>query len=475
MIELEASDIQGLIFSGYKHRPYVAFLFVRLEDRRGARDWLRALVKDVTTGEHRPGTHAGPALNVAFSRSGLAALGMSQEALATFSSELQQGMAHPARSRQLGDVGKSDPETWEFGGPNRPVDALVLLHCETEAERASVVAAHRAKLTEHKGITEVAVVESAILSDDKEHFGFRDGISQPAIEGVREPRPEEEQRQVKPGEFVLGYTDEYDRAQLGPTISPVEDPDGVFPLDRDDQTGRKAFGRNGSYLVCRKLYQDVAAFWRFMSEKTARPDGSKDEEAAVKLASKAVGRWPSGASLTQAPERDPEVPMTERPDNNFKYADDDLLGLKCPVTAHVRRCYPRDTLPPGAKVAEILNQRHRLLRRGKPYGPPLADPRGAVDDGVDRGLVFICLQSNLRRQFEFVQQTWLNNQGFDTLYTDRDLTAGMQDGTGTLTIPGEPFRTRYKGVPRVVQTRGGEYFFMPGIKALKWLAGPVDK
>lgn len=470
MIELERSDIQGLIFSGYKHQPAGAYIFLRLSDRDGARAWLRSLLDEVTTAEHRPKVGRKANLNVAFTSTGLLALGLSADTVSTFPIEFQQGMATPNRARQLGDTGDSAPETWDFGGPDRPVDALLFLFGASEDERAALVAAHRARFAEHRGVVEVALIESVSLGDDREHFGFRDGISQPSVEGVRPPRPDEIQTQVKPGEFVLGYTDEYAHAQLAPTMDPDEDPDDRFPVDGDDEHGRKAFARNGSYVVCRKLHQDVGAFWSFLGEKTRRTDGAADEEAMVLLGAKCMGRWPSGVSLVHAPDRDPGLPAGERPRNDFNYGIDDQFGQKCPVTAHVRRAHPRDGLPPDPERSDVVNRRHRMLRRGKAYGPPLAEPRGGVDDGADRGTLFICLQSNLRRQFEFVQQTWLNNAGFDTLYTDRDPIAGAQDGRGTLTIPGEPFRTRYAGVPRFVRTRGGGYFFLPGVKALRWLA-----
>src|SRR5262249_32312300 len=156
---------------------------------------------------------------------------------------------------------------------------------------------------------------------------------------------------------------------------PKEDPDNRLPVDPDDERGRKAFARNGSYLVCRKLYQDVAAFWRFMGEKTRRPDGTTDEEAMVRLGAKAMGRWPSGLSRAHAPDRDPNLPPGERARTDFNYSIDDTYGHKCPVTSHVRRAHPRDSLPPDPERSDIVNRRHRMLRRGKPYGPGLAEPK----------------------------------------------------------------------------------------------------
>jgi Dyp-type peroxidase family len=217
-------------------------------------------------------------------------------------------------------------------------------------------------------------------------------------------------------------------------------------------------GRNGSFVALRKLHERVAAFRQFLAANAA---SAADAEL---LAAKLVGRWPSGAPLALAPERDdPALAADPRRNDDFRYGDDPL-GLRCPVGAHVRRANPRDALEGQAVDVAI----HRIVRRGGSYGPEL--PAGTLDDGADRGIVFIAIGTSLTRQFEFVVSQWLNDGNFVGLGSEKDAIAGVNDGTGTVTIPRRPIRRRLTQVPRFVVTRGGEYCFVPGIKALHWLA-----
>ena len=235
---------------------------------------------------------------------------------------------------------------------------------------------------------------------------------------------------------------------------------------------------NGSYLVFRQLEQHVQRFWRFVAEAT-RNQSADPVEASVRLAAKMVGRWPSGAPLVLAPFSD--SPAHARA-NGFDYHQEDRLGHKCPLGSHVRRTNPRDSLEPGpgTERSVAINKRHRLLRRGRAYGPPVhptLDPRAMMgaDDGRERGLHFICVNANITRQFEFVQQSWTNNQKFAGLYADADPIVGDHDPhregqLGTFTIQGEPVRQRVCNIPRFITTRGGAYFFLPSLTALRYLA-----
>ena len=281
----------------------------------------------------------------------------------------------------------------------------------------------------------------------REHFGFRDGISQPRIEGLGDaPGPDT----IKPGEFVLGYRNEYGLLPDGP---PAE------------------LGRNGSYLVLRQLSQDVHGFWSFCERASARRDGSADAAARLRLAAKLVGRWPSGAPLALAPDGD-DPALADA--NDFGYFEHDRDGLRCPVGAHVRRAHPRDSLDPqpGSQRSIDVGKRHRLLRRGRQYGRFLAQEElltaGVEDAWRDepRGLHFICLGTNLARQFEFVQHTWIENAHFAGLYDNPDPLLS----SGAFTVPAEPVRERYTDVPRFVSVRGGAYFFLPGISAVRAIA-----
>ena len=243
-----------------------------------------------------------------------------------------------------------------------------------------------------------------------EPFGFRDGISQPVIEGLSKKGPAA--TTLKFGEFVLGYPNEYGR---------LTDP---ALLDEAPEVGR-----NGSYLVFRQLRQDVRGFWRFLDSAARRPDGTPDPEERVRLAAKLVGRWPGGAPLTLSPERD-DPALAE--DNDFGYHDFDRDGARCPIGAHIRRSNPRDSLDPKPGTAKSLelNRRHRLLRRGREYGQQLT-PDEALEDPPpteqERGLHFMCLNANISRQFEFVQGTWLNSPKFAGLYDDSDPLVGPSE------------------------------------------------
>jgi Dyp-type peroxidase family len=275
---------------------------------------------------------------------------------------------------------------------------------------------------------------------------------------VRDPdRPAVHARRtiVEPGEFVLGYRNAYGKV----TPVPRAETHTAHPWD---------FGRDGTYLVFRQLAQDVAGFWQYVDAQTRAADGTPDEEARVRLAAKMVGRWPSGAPLVRTPHADdPDLGA----DNSFGYAQWDRDGLRCPLGAHARRSNPRDVNPDArpSRALALANQ-HRLIRRGRVYGPGLDDPL-AGDDGRERGLFFICLNANIERQFESVQQHWCNNEKFHGLYDEADpVVATQPEGGGRFTVADTPVRTKHHDVPTFVTVRGGAYFFLPGVRALRCLA-----
>jgi len=244
-------------------------------------------------------------------------------------------------------------------------------------------------------------------------------------------------------------------------------------------------GRHGSYLVYRKLQQDVAGFWQFMAREAAR-GGSTDPARIVWLASKCVGRWPSGAPLILAPDRD-DPRLAERDD--FFYADDPD-GVRCPLGAHVRRTNPRDALKPYPSQQSLsMTESHRLLRRGRAFGPPLFDARvlgdasgqdllktltGLTDDGQQRGVHFFCINASLKSQFEFVQQAWCDNPRFGGLNDNMDPLTGTPCPAETpsrMTIPESQGSLRTQPLPRFVTVRAGAYCFVPSLTALRFLGG----
>jgi Dyp-type peroxidase family len=460
---LERDDVQGLVVRGYGQLRAARYLLGEIVDPTKARGWLGRL--DVATGVRRT---TEVAINVAFAASGVSKLGLPDNVLGQFSREFLDGMVTEHRQRILGDVDDSAPGLWDWGGPGAdPIDVLLLVFARDEATVASAVAAQERALR-GGGIRVVRTLDTVEL-EEREHFGFRDGISQPRLKDLG-PAP---QRDVVPtGELVLGYTNAYKRFTQRPL---VDDARRILPEDRDG-AGKRDLGRNGTYLVFRQLSQDVQGFWEFCERETRRLDGSVDGEARVRLATKLVGRWPSGAPLVLAPEADrPELEDA----NDFAYFHVDPYGLRCPLGSHVRRANPRDTLDPdpGTRRSVEVNKRHRLLRRGRKYGALLS--RGSLlSEGteaswgeIERGLHFICLVGNIARQFEFVQHSWLNDPRFNGLYDHPDALLSPAPPNGrTFTVQAEPVRERYSGLPRFVSVRGGAYFFLPGVRALRYLA-----
>ena len=202
----------------------------------------------------------------------------------------------------------------------------------------------------------------------------------------------------------------------------------------------------------RKLQQDVAGFWQFLKREAVRGSGEENAGRMVWLASRLVGRWPSGTPLVLAPHSDNPL-LTDR--NDFLYRED-ADGLSCPLGAHIRRANPRDDIKPYPSAESLsMSEAHRLLRRARVFGPPLFDAavlrdptsaacRAAImalaDDGRARGIHFFCVNASIRSQFEFVQQTWCNNPRFGGLNDNKDPITGDNDRTDQpsshMTIPG---------------------------------------
>jgi Dyp-type peroxidase family len=389
--------------------------------------------------------------------------------MAQFPDEFIAGMTTPHRQRMFGDIGPSAPQTWLWGGTpgSMPDVLLVLLARDTETLNQRYAALADA----YSGVGVIQKLDAETDLDGKEHFGFADGISQPTIEGLSS-RKDIPPNTIRAGEFILGYVNEYGLYTDRPLLQRGLDP-GRLLADDVQGSGKADLGRNGSYLVFRHLAQDVHGFWGFVDSATRAAGGDADPEARVWLAAHMVGRWPSGAPVTLSPDVDNPLLATA---NDFTYQYSDQFGLNCPIGAHVRRSHPRDSLDPAPGTARSveLDKRHRLLRRGREYGPPVP-PEARFDapppDDTERGLFFICLGANIGRQFELVQHTWVNNPKFDELYDEPDPVIGYHPaGANNFSVPAEPVRLRYKNLPQFVTTRGGGYFFLPGLRALRYLA-----
>ena len=430
---LELGDIQAAALMPRPH-PYAgAYLALRIDDRRSGRELLRRLIPLLDPADRfDPGRPVS--LGVGLTFAGLEALGVPAESLVSFAPEFQQGMA--ARAAYIGDVGENAPEHWEAPLGSKDLHVVVAVLARDTGLMDTLFLLARDAVRDLPGVTPTWQLDVHVPPDGREQFGFRDGIGQPAVEGTDILGSNPHEAPLKAGEFVLGYQDETG------DVAPVPQPE--------------VLGRNGTYVAFRKLHQRVAAFRTYLQQHAA------DDAEQQWLAAKMVGRWPSGAPLALAPDKDdPELGADPARNNAFQYGDDPR-GLKCPVGSHARRMNARDAVVTGQV------RLHRMIRRGTNYGPSL--PPGVVeDDGADRGLMFAFVGAHPARQFEFVQRQWVNDGKFIGAPDERDPLIGVQDG-GQFTIPSRPIRRRMQGLPSFVVNRGGEYCFMPGLRAMRWLA-----
>lgn len=442
-------ELQGNVLQGYGH-AHAAYAFLEVDGAAAARDWLATMVETgaFTTAapyDRRPAATR----NIAFNAAGLRALGVDGALLDTFGDEFLEGMA--ARSRRvLGDRGRSDPDTWEPGLARDATHVLVTLQADDPGRLREAVA----ELDDVPGLRRRLVQHASVLPDAREHFGFSDGFAQPSLRNVpyksRQARGNGvplrlgRWRRLALGELVLGYFDEDE-------VRP-EAPAGPLGVD-------------ATYMVWRKLRQDVARFRRAM-----RDAAGGDEERARWLAARVVGRWDDGTPLMVSPDvPDAAVAGDVEARNDFRYGADPH-GERCPLGAHVRRANPRDALGFGHK----LSFRHRIVRRGMPYGAPLA-PGALEDDGEDRGLVFVCFNASVSRQFEVVQGQWCADGRTFRLGDDPDPLLGADDGALKFTIQSRPpAPPQFLDLQPFVTTRGGDYFFVPGMAGLRALGAGAE-
>jgi deferrochelatase/peroxidase EfeB len=493
---VDYGDVQGLARYGYAHMTEARFLLLRMTDPGAARAWLGAA--PVTTAQRavpRPRT----ALQVAFTHEGLQVLGVPARLLQGFSVEFLSGMAgEESRSRRLGDVGASSPSRWQWGGPGRVPHAIVLLYAEPgqlEPWMRTVTG------PPWSAAFQVLPSPPPSLLDGVEPFGFVDGISQPVLDWERHRTVGGSDvlqygNVVSLGEVLLGYPNEYGKYTDRPLVDRQDDRVARLP-EAEDAPGRSDLGRNGSYLVVRQLRQDVQGFWEFLGRQTGG-----DAQAQRALAEAMVGRAQTGEPLltvggTPIPGVDPRNPDEVRY-NQFTF-DADVHGTRCPLGAHIRRANPRNADLPGGPaglVARLIRtlgfgrkgfredaiastRFHRILRRGREYGPWLPAEEARTADGADggeRGLYFIALNANIARQFEFVQSAWMMGTKFGGLAEESDPLVGDREPipgcpvTSTFSLPqAGGVRRRVTGLPQFVTVRGGAYFFMPGLRALRYL------
>ncbi|MFI6438017.1 Dyp-type peroxidase [Streptomyces sp. NPDC050759] len=430
---LDLDDIQATLLRARPEPYFGTHAILEITEPAAGRELLRRLAPRVTSAarwdEPRPSW-----LALALSYQGLVALGVPQASLASFPANFRAGMA--ARAERLRDTGPNAPERWEFPFGSPRVHVAVSVFAASEDDWRHEVASYEKELGDVPGVRLLSHQDFA--ADGFNVFGYRDGFSQPVVEGSgAEPLPGDG-RPIKAGEFVLGHPSE-----TGLPL-PVPAPD--------------VLGRNGTYVVFRKYHSHVAAFNTFLH------DNARTEDERELLAAKLVGRWRSGAPLALAPERDdPAVGEDPKRINDFDYAADPR-GLRTPLGSHIRRMNPRDT---KLTVLSDVNIR-RIIRRGTSYGRPLPTDR-LKDDGQARGLDFIALGARAIDNVEFLQSEWVGSGNFVGLGKEKDPMISLQDEGAYFTVPGTPPR-RVKGIQSFNTLLGGEYFFMPSLSAIRWLS-----
>ena len=443
--DIDLADIQGNVLRGYTY-PDAAYLFLRIDDVERARALMSADAAEVATAEPWQDGPPATAIHVAFTYAGLQTLGVPDEILASFPDEFREGMA--ARAERLGDRGPSAPEHWEPGLGTGEAHVLVTVYAVDDEhldERREVLRQFGRRTARRRWSTRRAPRRCrAARTTSASSTGSRSRRSRAAASrrgpATASPTAPAAGATCCTGEFLHGHVDE----------------DGGLP-----DAPAAPFDCNGTFEVYRKLAMDVAAFRRYMAEKGRDYPGGPEL-----LAAKIVGRWRDGTPLVLSPDG-PDPDLVDDPEriNDFSYADDPA-GLRCPLGSHIRRANPRDA--EGFFDGRLTN-RHRIIRRGRTYGPPL--PEGVMeDDGEDRGLVFVCFNASIWRQFETIQALWIDDGDPFGLGPDKDFLIGEPDGNGKMTIPGHP-PFFLKPQPRFVTLRGGEYLYRPSISALRWLAG----
>lgn len=458
---LELDDIQGFVIRGYKSMAFSRYCILQINDVEKTKKWLGDISSQLTTCVQPKSNNC---LNIAFGYSGFEKLGLVEDNLENFDTEFKDGMADEHRSRLLGDYGSSSPDLWRWGGTNNPDSDIILMVFGNTKESLETYYTGVEQAFLNSGLSIITLLDGQVLDQNREHFGFRDGISQPVIDGSG--RAGIENNVVAPGEFILGYPNEYGVYPESPLIETVQGDVNLLPED-SNESGFKDLGRNGSYLVVRQMEQLVDKFWEFMLQK------SSSEEEAIKLASKMVGRWPSGAPLAKFPDADPGGTSN---DDDFGYSDIDPDGLKCPFGAHLRRNNPRDAFEDnGPKASLSLTKKHRIMRRARLYGEPITGSPLDHKPKEEVGLHFMCFQANIGKQFEFLQHSWSNYPNFGQLYNDPDPIIGTMEKPyagyeQNFTIQGKPVGKTIKGLEPFVRIRGGGYFFFPGIMAIRYLA-----
>lgn len=453
MSRLDATDIQGFAVRGY-NLPFARFLFLKILEEKKGRAWLGRLVKEVTTGERWDHGKPKSTVNVAFTFKGLEALALPIASLMTFPVEFVQAMK--ARGSILCDTGRNAPEHWDAVWQGE-VHAWLGVFAQSSAELDRKCLELLALLQESGGAEKLGSQDAAALQINgqittKEHFGYTDGFGNPEYLGV--------EKHSQPGQGKLTADGNWTPLATGELLLEYADEAGELPVAPLPHL----LANNGTFMVYRKLHQNVATFRRYLKEK-----GNLYPGGVEKLASKFIGRWRDGTPVELSPDQQsPAIVQDQNRNVNFRFGKD-LEGTRCPVGAHIRRTNPRDAF---GFHGQVINRR-RISRRGMPYGPYTPEDQPGNDD-AEHGIVFMALNASIFRQFEFVQQQWIEYGNDARQGNDKDMLIGNHGGHGKFMIQGtdDPKNPPFLcgGLPNFVELRGGDYFFMPSITALRMIS-----
>lgn len=501
---IEAEHVQSLVFRGYPRHAYTSCAAITLPDmstpegRRKVHDWLAMLEDAVSFGELA--RHGEEPTFIGFSATGLGKIlypaGMADDGEALMSSfppAFRMGMG--SRARVLHDTGASAPQEWRWSDvpgiarEQRSVDAMLFVYGESEADCAGILDRHRRKLGAECILLTVDTqpTEKARQSGGKafyEHFGFRDGISQPVIRGTqRSAKDATTLDLVEPGEMILGYRGssgyvpppitlpaEMDRHNDLAVAVPESETGWRFPRFRAARSSDlRDFGRNGTFIAVRQIEQHVERFESFTCRQAAELNSQyRNLEAIVGeaatpdwVAAKMMGRRRDGRPLARRGGGRPGRTASSG-DNDFNFGVDDPQGLQCPFGAHIRRANPRGGMQPDDPIETEIIKRHRILRRGRAY---------ETADGREKGMMFVAVCADIERQFEFMQQSWVSAPSFQGLQNEPDpiVSTAESPENNVFTIPTTAGPVTLKSMESFVTVRGGGYFFMPSRAALRYM------
>ena len=521
---LEANDIQGNILAGF-NKDFQHFLFFEIKDFELAKGWIHYIEPQISTlkevasfnrlyqttwkrqGSEPKGLIA-TWMNIAFSYSGLQKI-LSPEQLVDFNQDSAFVKGLKERSRQLGDP--PDPKmegninNWVLGGAANNPDICLIIASDSQNQLKEMILKIKSSIDKVPGSEDAAGLELVFEQEGKtrfdlpghEHFGFRDGVSQPGVRGrlsatsddyltkrfidPSDPRSQTEstpgQKLVWPGEFVFGYPKQKDNDPMTP--EPVQD------IDLPSVYSVPVWAKNGSFLVVRRLRQDVKGFWEFILNEGPKIGISDPSLFGAKL----VGRWPSGAPIMRSPNQDnKELAEADLANNNFNFVNDtkvakigsvidfkdkfqeakaDEFGEVCPISAHIRKVYPRDVDSDRPASANLIR---RIIRRGIPFGEPLninlALPPYEDSQNGNRGLMFLSYQTSIEEQFEFISVNWANSDILPGKGGEDPIIGQNNPRTRTFKLNDCPIKL----MNDFVIPTGGEYYFQPSISALKFIS-----